>query len=610
MKNGFHITKLDFVGGKKRSSIILNKGLNVIYGPTGTGKSFMFDSINFMLGSKDCPEEIDEIKDFKLIQMEIKSNKGEVYTLQRSIEGGSFKKFECQISSIKGDTKFEVLGSTNSAKKSVSKFLLSLSGFKDIEYQIKKNANNNLQRFSYRGMNHLIMADEVRIITKRSPVYSGVLQSKTSEKSIFKFLLTNSDDSQLKIETKELDDPYKKIKLDLIQNIIEETKNELKKMENKEGEFKNLSEEIKVLTSLKDGMLEDIEKLTLHRSEIWKEIQFYSSRELSINALMRRFSLLKNQYDSDLERLIFLSEGSHYFNQLSFERCPVCHKELDKDEGIHEEHLTGSNDKAEAVKVEISKINKNKTDLEQTVSNIEKELEQVRKAKEIKLKEYETINQQIAQELQPNLNKINQQLDKILRKHTEYNQLVFLEDNLKKLEIKKKEIETLEVEKDPNNNAVKDEELLIKNHIKDLCDEIAEILTNWDFPHGKEVSFDFTNYDIFIGDKKRSLHGKGYRAIAFSAFLLGLMKYCFGNDLPHTGMVILDSPLTAYKKKDKPEDKLPEEIQHKFYEHLSKLNYQIIVFENKKPQAEIIDNINFIEFTQNGKSGRFGFIEN
>jgi DNA repair ATPase RecN len=606
MKNGFHITRLEFVGEENRSSIILKKGLNVIYGPTGTGKSFMFDTINFMFGGKDAPEEIEEIKGFNLIRMEIHTNDQKVYTLQRNIDGGSIKKFDCKMSEIDRILSFETLGSNNNAKKSISKFLLSLSGFTNGEYLIKKNKKNEVQRFSYRNMNHLVMADEVRIIAKQSPVYSWVVQSKTKEQNIFKFLLTNDDDSELQQEKKNTVNQNKEVKLELIQNIIDDTKAELKKLTNKKNNFENYSEDIKMLTSEKNGMIGNINELSNKRSNAWKELQSYNSKELSINRLLKRFTLLESQYDSDRERLIFLSEGNHYFSQLSFERCPVCHQELVNDSDLHFEHIV-TDDKVKAFKTEISKINRHKKDLKETVYNLQKELEKVKKKKEHFSKEYEDINSQIEKELKPHLHNINIHLEDILKKHAEFNHLVFLEENLKKLSIRKSEIDNLQTEKITyESNKVKPS---FEAAIKDLCSEISNILKEWDFPNSS-VSFDYTNYDLFIGNKKRSVYGKGYRAIAFSAFLLGLLKYCFDNKLPHSGIVILDSPLTTYKEEDTPEDKLPEEIQYKFYENLSKFGYQVIVFENKKPQEKVISKINFIEFTKNKKVGRFGFINN
>ena len=604
--NGFFIRKLDFVGPKKRSSIQLKKGLNVIYGPTSTGKSFMFDSINFMLGGKDNPEEIDEIKGFDKIQMEIQSHQGKIYTLERNIQGGSFKKYDSNISEINRNSQFEILGSTNNAKKSISKFLLSLSGFENRDYYVKKNNDNELNKVSFRTMIHLIMADEVRIISKNSPIHSGLSQTKTKEQSMLKLLMTNKDDSTLKLESKQnSDNTYDKVKIDLIGNIIDESKAELQVLEIQRIGNRDLSDDIEELSSLKDSVVVDLNELVQKRNKVWNEIQSYSKKEHSIKTLLKRFALLKSQYNSDLERLLFLSEGSHYFNQLSVERCPVCHQELTNEVDSHNQHLVQVVDKTEGVKAEIIKIKKHIRDLEKTIIDVNIELKEVEDKKLVTIENHKKIIEHIDKELQPNLDVIMQQLEAILIKQTEYNNINFIKENIKRLEERKTTIEKSEkitVSEDNKENQ-------LDSFINNLCLEIENILSDWNVQEHK-VTFDYKNHDVLIEGKKRSLFGKGYRAITFSAFIIGLLKYCSENKLPHAGFVVLDSPLTTYKKEDHPEDKLPEDIQNNFYNSLSEFEYQTIIFENKKPQHEVIEKINYIEFTKNTKIGRFGFIVN
>ncbi|MCY9374954.1 AAA family ATPase [Bacillus sp. T17B1] len=612
MKLGFYITKLELVGEDKRSSITLDKGLNVIYGPTGTGKSYIFQCINYMLGGKNQPDEIIEIKGYYLIRMQIKTYSGEVFTLQRELVGGSFKKYDCEIDKIEEGSKFTTLGSTDAAKNSVSKFLLSLCGFPNVEYKIKKNAKNNVERFSYRGLNHLVMVDEVRIISKESPIFSDKVQAKTKEKSIFKFIISNKDDSTLEQGQKsEQDNTYSKAKLELLEKLISDSEEELQVLETLGIDSQELLEEINSLTSVKNNITKKIENLTIQRNSYWNELQSYRAKLISIQELIARFSLLESQYNSDLERLIFLSEGKHYFNQLQMERCPLCHQDLNLINGEgeeHQEHLTESNIKFEAVNIEISKIKKHKKDLRDTLYNIKDELYNVEQKKAKISKQYDQINKKIEEELQPNLNKISNKLGEILTKQSKIDQLNFLKQNLIKLEKQKVEIESSS--KGKKISPEKAQETSLDIYTKELCKEIEEILKEWMFPDTK-VQFDLGSYDIIISEKKRSVYGKGYRAIAFSAFIIGLMKYCFKNSLPHTGMIILDSPLTTYKELDVPEDdgKIPEEIQNNFYEYLSKIDNQIIVLENKKPQQKLISNINFIEFTRNDNKGRYGFIE-
>ncbi|PFV28043.1 hypothetical protein COK99_22005 [Bacillus thuringiensis] len=610
MKYGFFIKKLALLGKKGTSQITLNNGLNVIYGPTDTGKSYIFQCINYMLGAKDSPDEIEQSAEYELIRMEIETYSNKTYTLERKISGGSFKRYECKMSQISDDTPSDTLGSTSASKNSLSKFLLSICGFSQRDYKVKKNQDNKLVNFSYRGINHFVMVDEVKIIQKQSPIFSGNNTSKTQEKSIFKLLLTNKDDSNLLEKPSNINNINSKIKIALLENLISEAKEKLKILEKDKPSQEWLTKEIKLLTSNKNGVKEKIDTLTNIRKNTWENLQIYNSKILSIKELTKRFHLLEEQYKSDLERLIFFSEGKHYFNQLHWERCPLCHKVLDSsgDQIIHEEHFPHEEIKAQAISIEINKIRNHMRDLESTIFNMTEEQNSLESTKDTLVKKYEQISKEIDDELQPTFKKITNDLHRILETQRKINELDFLNRNLIHLKTEKDKISS-----NATNNTKSTADIeYISNYSIDFCKEIEGILKSWKFPISDNVKLDDNSYDIVISGKHRKLFGKGYRAITYSAFILGLMEYCIKKELPHTGMIILDSPLTTYKEEDSEvgeEDKVPEEIQNNFYNNLSKVKQQVIIFENKKPSQEVIKKINFIEFTRNENSGRYGFIE-
>ena len=85
-KYGFCIKKLQLEGDNvKTASIEFKKGLNVIYGSSNTGKTFIYQCIDFMLGSK-TPKAITESKNYTLVKLEIESFKGEKFLLERALQ--------------------------------------------------------------------------------------------------------------------------------------------------------------------------------------------------------------------------------------------------------------------------------------------------------------------------------------------------------------------------------------------------------------------------------------------------------------------------------------------------------------------------------------------
>ena len=63
--SGFYISKIiAFRNGHSESSIQLKDGLNIIYGPSNTGKSLLLKYIDFIFASEETPEstiDVDKI---------------------------------------------------------------------------------------------------------------------------------------------------------------------------------------------------------------------------------------------------------------------------------------------------------------------------------------------------------------------------------------------------------------------------------------------------------------------------------------------------------------------------------------------------------------------
>ncbi len=94
------------------------------------------------------------------------------------------------------------------------------------------------------------------------------------------------------------------------------------------------------------------------------------------------------------------------------------------------------------------------------------------------------------------------------------------------------------------------------NKILLLEKEIQSLIKEWEIEFDKDsklqneliVEFDTDICDIKVNGRPRSSFGQGVRAILYTAFLVGFLKYCIKNNLQHPGFTVIDSPLTTYKK--------------------------------------------------------------
>ena len=137
-----------------------------------------------------------------------------------------------------------------------------------------------------------------------------------------------------------------------------------------------------------------------------------------------------------------------------------------------------------------------------------------------------------------------------------------------------------------------------KSVLRDFSNTVGKILGEWHFPGATDVYVDEKERDVVIGGRPRGSRGAGLCAITYSAFTLALFEYCCTRKMPHPGLVILDSPLIAYKEpKADDEGIIGTDLKLRFYDHLLTFagNEQIFIVDNTDPPEHFLDRA--IQFT-------------
>jgi AAA domain len=89
---GFCLRHLIFLGPQREpASVQFGPGLNIVYGASDTGKSFVVEAIDFMLGGKPPLRDIPERIGYDRVLLGIETFAGEAYTIFRSSDGGRFR---------------------------------------------------------------------------------------------------------------------------------------------------------------------------------------------------------------------------------------------------------------------------------------------------------------------------------------------------------------------------------------------------------------------------------------------------------------------------------------------------------------------------------------
>lgn len=618
VSDGFYITELRLAGrNKKNASVVFSKGLNVISGPSDTGKTYIFECINYMFGGSDELPVFAENVGYTSIFLEIESYSGEPKTLKRVIGESKLQLYESRIDEVSQLQDFIDLKGVHDSKddNNISSYLLTFNNIESMK--LRKNQRGEKVSFSFRNFTRLIMTSEERIISKVSPILSGRSTEKTSELSAFKAILTGVDDS----DREEIEDP--KIhrtrlegKLEIVKSLILNLSNDLdeKRLILKDFNSNDIEVHIDELSERISNNSKHINEKMGKRKELWEQEQEINSRLLMLEELLTRFHLLKKSYYSDLERLKFIIEGDHYISQLHDSNCPICNNTIDQDalHFIEHSHTAQIDNLQKACVEESNKLKSQVLDLNDTVNTLSSELQDKRVIADELNRKIVEIDYFIQSELKPVVVMGKEQLKTLFDIKKIFQEIEINEERI--VEYHKTQREIIR-ELGKENVKLKFVDEISDEIYIGLADEIKKLLEAWNYPDLTGVSFDQKEHDIIVSGKQRKNHGKGYRAILNAAFSVGLMKYIRKNSLKHPGLLILDTPLTTYKERNTADfaqdnEEIPLDMKQAFFKDLSSLkgDYQIIILENVEPIKEVQSQMNYIHFTKVVGVGRYGFI--
>lgn len=604
--------KLQVVGfGKPTAEVEFQPGLNAIVGASDTGKSYIFQALNYLLGSSTEPKHNPYSEGYRKCWLELHSAEGRNYSIERVLGEEDINLYETEIAQATIQNVKQRMrashqtGSTNT----LSHFLLEqikLSG-----RQVKRNQRGEKNAVTFRDVARLVMIDEGRIISDESPALSGQYLKEPSEKGIFSLFLTGDDDSALTYVA-----PDKKIrnaaldaKIELFNKLLEEKNNRLQTLakvpEELEERLQRVSQAVDQGTELVSVARERITELEIERREVWQELQRVRERGIVIGEQLKRLRLLHDYYKTDRVRLDAVVEAGTAFEQLPSGECAVCGRKggmesLDISTPLEEFHA--------ACRAELEKLSMLAVDLEAAVREFEAEERDLDQKDTALVSRQQSIDAELENQLKPHRRTADASLA----------QLIQLRADLCRAKDIKDEIAALRVDLQSTENAKKKKIPSVKTSgvdtriAQDFCQVVADTLRAWKYPFTGTVAFDPTKFDLVIGSQDRGSMGKGYRAITHAAFTISLMRYCRMKSLPHSGFVVIDSPLNPFRgasMKIGPNAPINEEIKQAFYQDLAAdgSGDQYIILENTEPPVDLVGKIKYVQFTKTHGIGRYGF---
>ena len=606
------ITHLTFLGAAvEPAAVEFGPRMTLVRGPSDTGKSFIVDAIDFMLGASTL-KEIPERQGYSTALLGLLLPNGKSVTLSRSVNGGNIGLYNRDIRSGPLGVPDEPLSAKHNAnsKGNLSRYLLSQIGLDG--KRVRKNARNETDSLSFRNVAHLCVVDETQMQSEVSPALTGSYVSKTKEISVLKLLLQDEDDSNL-VATQQNADRMRLsgAKIEVVDRLLADLESQLSDA----GEAGEIQAQLARLSVSIAEQSASIEKLTSNRDELAEAHTSAQGDESETrrrlgdaNALNSRFNLLLKQYDSDLARLEMIGEAGSLLNYFEPGMCVFCGAEP---EHQHLNQLCEGDSTyfGESVRAERQKTGHLRDDLIATLADLKSQRNTLREHLAQTVEQAADIRTRLV-EADRSLRPHRGDLNKLLSMRTSIEKTLGMYEQISKLERMK--IQIADDSKSETAAAVIGLDLAA---LREFSSEMARRLEAWDVPDVSTVHYDRSEQDIVAGDQFRAAHGKGVRAVLHAAFTIALGQYCFDRDIAHPGFVILDSPLVTYRPPDQAEpdgstddEILDESVVAAFYDDIQRsFDGQVIVMENTDPPRTLDSESTDIPLTKLAASGRYGF---
>ena len=180
----FYIERLSVSGpGKQESVVEFQSGVNIICGPSNTGKTYIIKCIDYMFGATDDP--IDSETGYNRVTLTLCAPEGCV-TMSRL-----FGQPRVEVTSTHPDIvpgRYLVKGTQKNYEDSIASVWLKLIGIKNM-HLINSNGNRKKQLLTWRTFCHTFLLTEQRMISLDSALLPDSVFSRTAALSAIVFLL-------------------------------------------------------------------------------------------------------------------------------------------------------------------------------------------------------------------------------------------------------------------------------------------------------------------------------------------------------------------------------------------------------------------------------------
>lgn len=557
----FYIQQLSVTGSKVRPTILtFQRGANIIYGDSDSGKSYVAECLDFIFGAKTM--RLKYSSGYNCVNVIIKTSQGEIYLSRR---------FDVQKEAVtikSTDKRFIGLECTGVGRDVLDSFWLRLIGINENQTVIT-NGYYAHEMLTWNNIKKFLLLKEDRISSTK-PVISGDYKSL----SALLFLLTGDDFANLApLETDK--DRIKREK-----GAKEQLKKEMNRIyEKRIALLKTLtSDEVQEIRQDWEGLLN---RFTLEEQQLQSAISESKKVHKKLDSAQRILSsymlqaenhnLLRGLYDAQVKRLAFAMEGQ----LLSYAHgdkhiCPFCGTETEES-SINASALAAT--RAEFEDAEIS-IHHFQAANEELNARIEKQQNYVNNLQ----RKCDSIDAKISDTYAPSVAELKRQMGRYFDYIRMQHEVDLLGADYEMLQT---EFDSLDQKQAYKIEKFKPKDEYPDSFRKDMGKLMEAMLNACGVVKNEKVRFEMQTMDISVKWQDKDTYGEGYRAYLNTTVAFCLFRHLCDCGKYAPGLLILDSPIQAMKE--------PEGSQW----NAQLFNYmiensgcgQLFIIENKLPES-------------------------
>jgi AAA domain len=504
---GFCLRHIVFLGPQRETAAVaFGSGLNLVYGASDTGKSFLVEAIDYMLGGKPPLRDIPERVGYDRILLGIETYAGEAYTIFRSIEGGRFRLYTGLYAEMPPEgTEARDLGEQHSERSAdnLSSFLLQKSNLAG--KRVRRNKRGDTNSLSFRNVARLMIVTETEITNQRSPLPDDNPTADTPNFATFKLMLTGVDDSALVASVPATqEDQTREVQAELLDQLIADYRDRLRQLTRWPKELEDqlglIEASLQRQTDQLGASEADFRRLSGRRRELRERLERGKDRRAEIGSLLERFDLLDRHYQSDLARLRGIEETGTLFVALGRGPCPLCGAEP-----THQRRETDCDGNVDAVvaaaRGEIAKIDLLRTELIDTVATLRREAAAFDRSLPKLEEQLRGVSSEIETMVSPQLGRMRASYAELADKRGEVREALSMLRTLQDAEQRRALLDR--DAEDQKGNSVSDGDLPTTTAEK-FARQVEAILKAWHFPEADRVFFDPKARDLVIAGKART----------------------------------------------------------------------------------------------------------